>query len=98
MSADAISAAAGAILSLLFTYVPVLKNAFDRLSTNGQRLAMVGLLLLASIVLTLWTCSDPKSGGMAVCLGSSWRAAAQSFLFAAMANQSTHRLSPKADE
>lgn len=96
MEAQALSAVAGMILSVLINYVPGLNTAFDRMSANGQRLAMAGLLALAAIGTALWQCTDPAAGGMGVCLGTTnWRAVVSAFVFALMANQAADRISPK---
>ena len=97
MGPDTLSAIAGAILSLLMNYIPGLNTWFDKMSANGQRLAMAGLLALAAVGSAVWTCTSPEAGGLSICLGeTNWRAVIQAFVFATMANQATDRISPKA--
>lgn len=99
MSPELIAATAGVILSLLMNYIPGLNTAFDRLSANGQRLAMAALLLITSIGIAIWTCTDPEQGGLSICLGdTNWRAVVQAFIFALIANQASDRISPKPRE
>lgn len=99
MSPELIAAIAGVILSLLMNYIPGLNSAFDKLSANGQRLAMAGLLALASAGIAIWTCTDPGAGGLSICLGATnWRAVVQAFIFALIANQASDRISPKPRE
>ena len=96
MTPEILAATAGAILSLLLNYIPGLNTAFDRLSANGQRAAMAGLLLVAAVGTAIWTCTSPEAGGLTICLGGTdWRAVVQAFIFALIANQSVDRISPK---
>lgn len=99
MSPEVLAATAGAILSLLMNYIPGLNSAFDRLSANGQRAVMAGLLLVAAVGTALWTCTSPEVGGVGICLGGTdWRAVFQAYVFALIANQSVDRISPKPRE
>lgn len=99
MSPEALSALAGAILSLLMNYFPGVNTAFDRMSPDKQRAVMAVLLAVAAVGLAVWTCTDPAAGGVGICLGATnWRAVAQAFVFALMANQATDRISPKPRE
>lgn len=99
MSPEALSALAGALLSVLMNYVPGLSAALDRLTADAQRLVMAALLAVAAVGMAIWTCTDPAAGGLKICLGeTNWRAVVQSFVFALMANQATDRISPKPRE
>jgi hypothetical protein len=64
MSPAAIAATAGAVLSLLFNYVPKLNTKFDTLTPDMQRGIMGLLILLTSIGMALWQCSDSSSSVM----------------------------------
>lgn len=83
MSPEAIAAAAGAVLSLLFNYIPGLNSRFDRLSADQQRLSMAGLLAVTAIGMAIWTGN------------SDWRAILTNFVFALIANQGIDRIAPK---
>ncbi|MFU8772146.1 MAG: hypothetical protein ACNA8H_06975 [Anaerolineales bacterium] len=48
MNADTLSAIAGALLSLAFSYIPGLQARFDPLDGVYKRLIMLGLLVLAA--------------------------------------------------
>lgn len=98
MNPETLSAFAGSLLSLLFNYFPGLNTAFDRLAPNLQRLVMSFLLLISSIILALWTCTDQTATNTTfpTCFSSlNWRQVIQSFVFALMSNQATDRISPK---
>jgi len=91
-----LAAIAGGILSLLMNYVPGLKDRFDRLSANGQRAAMAGLLLVAAVLTPVWSCWKPEAGGLGACLrGTDWQAVLQAYFYALVSNQSVDRISPK---
>lgn len=101
---DFISALAGAIISLLATYIPGLKSRFDKLSTEGKQGVMALLLIVSSVFLAYWRCSlggkdyiDPSFPDLCLSGNINWRTVGQSLFFALSANQSTHRISPKVD-
>jgi len=48
MDADGLSLIAGAILSLIFSYVPGLNSKFANLQTEYKRLIMLGLVVLTA--------------------------------------------------
>lgn len=97
MSAELISAIAGGLLSLGFSYIPGLNVWFAGLESIYKRLIMAGLLVLVSAVVfglscTSWaaawgiaiTCDQP---GLQMLIGS--------FLAALVANQATYQISPE---
>ena len=95
MSAESLSAIAGLLLSLVFSYVPGLAPRFDALDGTTKRLVM--LLLLAAVsaaafllscngVLPLVTCDKPGALGLL-----------QTFIAALVANQGTYLVSPARD-
>jgi hypothetical protein len=101
---DFISALAGAIISLLATYIPGLKTRFDKLSTEGKQGVMAITLVISSVFLAYWRCSlggkdyiDPSFPDLCLSGNINWRTVGQSLFFALSANQSTHRISPKVD-
>lgn len=97
LSPAAIAATAGALLSLLFNYVPGLNTRFDRLSADTQRLVMGVVLLVSAIGMALWQCSDQSMSVISsVCDGGiNWRAILTNTVFALVGNQSADRISPK---
>lgn len=97
MSAELISAIAGGLLSLGFSYIPGLNVWFAGLESIYKRLIMAGLLLLVSAAVfglgcTSWaagwgieaTCDQP---GLQVMIGA--------FIAALVANQATYQISPE---
>jgi hypothetical protein len=97
MTAEQLSAIAGAILSLVFSYVPGIYKKYQPLSEEIKRLIMLALLVLTctgiyALACTSWgaylystvTCDQP---GLFQLI---W-----SLVLAIMANQSTYRISPR---
>src|SRR4030043_1887772 len=93
MTSETLLIILGAVLSLLFSYVPGLANWFNPLDENKKRLIMLGMLVVitASVfglscagVINAVTCDKPGAMGLLT-----------AFLFALMANQGTNALSPK---
>jgi hypothetical protein len=97
LSASAIAAVAGAVLSLLFNYIPGLNTAFDRLSADKQRMVMGLVILVTAVGMAIWQCSDStSSSAISYCQnGMDWRVILQNAVFALIGNQSTDRISPK---
>lgn len=97
LSPAAIAATAGALLSLLFNYVPGLNKRFDLLSADMQRTVMGVVLLVSAIGMALWQCSDQSASVMSsMCEGGiNWRAILTNTVFALVGNQSADRISPK---
>lgn len=96
MNPELLSSMAGAILSLLVSYVPGLNTAYDKLNPTAKRLVMAALVAVAAIVSAAWSCSSPESKEtIRACLaGASWRTYVQSVIAALVANQAMHRISP----
>lgn len=96
MTPEIISATAGVLLSLAFSYIPGLNTAYDKLSTTSKKLVMAGLLAIAAVGTAAWTCSSNESDSFGMCLsGFDWRSVVTAFVLALMANQATHRISPQ---
>jgi hypothetical protein len=97
MPPEAIATTAGAVLSLLFNYIPGLNSRFDRISPDMQRTVMGVLILVTSIGMALWQCSDSSSSVMSTLCedGINWRAVLTNAIFALVGNQSADRISPK---
>lgn len=92
MDPTLISSIAGAILSLLFSYVPGLRDKFEQLSPDHKRLAMLGLLLLVVLGALGLSCIN-KSTAFTCDEAGLWQAL-EAFLAAAIANQTAYALSP----
>lgn len=91
-----LAALAGALLSLLFEYVPGLSGWYDTKSETVKRLIMlVAIVAVAagtfglSCFNTPWVYVECTSAGLVELLGA--------VLFAIIGNQSTHRLTKKAE-
>ncbi|NMC12674.1 MAG: hypothetical protein GYA34_07295 [Chloroflexi bacterium] len=102
MSAEMLAAIAGALLSLLFSYVPGLSDWYASLGAaqNDQgtrkRLVMLGLLALVAAGSFGLSCAGWGTGyGLELsCDQQGVMGLLQALLLAAMANQATHRLTP----
>lgn len=94
---DIISAIAGALLSLVFSYVPGAKSWFDSLDGAHKRLVMLGMLALAAVLVMGLACSGLAGdfGVQATCDRSGIVALIRVFIAAAIANQTTFLLSPQ---
>ena len=93
---DPLSATAGLVLSLAFSYIPGLSGAYAKLSETTKMLIMAVLLACVALGSVLWTCrSASVIGG---CVSESWGGYFQAFISALVANQAAHRLSPQTAE
>lgn len=108
---DVISGLAGAMLSLVFSYVPGVKEWFEGLDGTQKRLVMLGLLVLAAVMLMVLACSGlavdfgvqaapPESTpvGVLACDRAGIVALVRAFLAAAVVNQTAYMLTPKSGE
>jgi O-antigen/teichoic acid export membrane protein len=93
MNATELSAIAGVILSLAFSYLPGLSGWFDEKNPTEKRLLMAVVLLVATAaifglscagVLTVASCNQPGALGLVSAL-----------IAALVANQATYTISPK---
>lgn len=93
MNATELSAIAGVVLSLAFSYIPGLSGWFDAKEPTAKRLIMAGVLAAATFaifvlscasVLTLATCDQPGAIGLVT-----------AFIAALVANQATYSISPR---
>lgn len=94
MTPEKISAAAGIVLSLLFSYAPVLKDWYDQLTPTPKRLLMLALLILTTLGSLLWTCRADLSA----CVAFNWETYLTALIAAAIANQAAFALSPLSPE
>lgn len=93
---DVIAAIAGAVLSLVFSYVPGAKGWYEGLDGTYKRLVMLGLLALAVLVELGLACSGLGAdfGLQVSCDRAGFVALARAFFAALMANQATYLISP----
>jgi hypothetical protein len=97
MTAEQLSAIAGAILSLVFSYVPGIYKKYQPLSEEIKRLIMLGLLVLTCIGIYALACTKWGAylGITVTCDQPGLVQLIWSLVLAIMANQSTYRLSPR---
>jgi len=93
MTSETLLIILGAVLSLLFSYIPGLASWYQPLDETKKRLIMLGLL--AVITVTIFGLSCTKYFEWVECSEQGAMGLLTSFIFAAMANQATNSLSPK---
>lgn len=84
---------AGASLSLLFRYTPVLKDKFDKLAFTEKQIVMAIVLLVTSVAMALWICSGLVPDAVLICEGQGriqWQAVFSVYLKALIANQAVY--------
>ena len=93
MTAEQLSAIAGLVLSLLFSYVPSLSDWYAPLDPTKKRLIMLGLLVLAAAGVYALSCEQimpfvtcDKAGALTLI---------SAFITAMVANQAVYKLSPR---
>ncbi len=94
MTPEQIAAIAGVVLSLAFSYVPGLKDWFDRLSGDYKRLVMLGLMFGVVAVIFGLSCA-----GLLATFACTWLGAWDAFwllILAAIGNQTAYSLTPRA--
>lgn len=98
MSSDKLSALAGVVLSLAFSYIPGLKTWFGGLSSTGKRLVMLAALLIVAGGSFGLSCAGVLDGALAtpavLCEQRGAMEIAWAFVAALVANQATYQLSP----
>lgn len=97
MTSEGISAAAGVILSLSFSYVPKLNQRYSDLSPEAKRLIMLGLLALVAIGAFGLTCSRAPFEALktVTCDQAGAWGLGRALITAVVANQATFLISPK---
>jgi hypothetical protein len=94
MTAETLSAVAGVVLSLAFSYVPGLAPWFGQLEATMKRLVMAGSLLIVSIVVVALSCWNITP--LVACTQDGIVALVSAFLAALVANQAAYLISPRA--
>lgn len=93
MTADLLSAIAGVVLSLAFSYVPGVSGWFDALEATRKRLTMAVLLLLTTAGAFGLSCAGVID--VAACTQTGAWSMVSAFIAALVANQATYLISPK---
>lgn len=88
-----LAAVAGIVLSLLFSYVPGMRDWFDALEGTYKRLLMLALLALVSIGIFVLGCAGVVQG-IPCTQDGGWQLV-QLFIAAAIANQTAYSFAPK---
>lgn len=91
MTATELSAAAGIVLSLAFSYTPKLKDWFNGKDLTTKRLIMLLLLVVVTAGALLYKCGVAD----AACITANWHDYAVALVAAAITNQTTYQLSPQ---
>lgn len=93
---EEISAMAGAILSLVFSYVPKVNEWFGKLDGTQKRLVMLVLLLAAVLIQLGLACAGLGADFelKATCNREGIVMLVRAFIMAAVANQTTYMLTP----
>lgn len=90
-----IAAVAGIVISLICSYFPVVSLRFAELDEGQKQLIMIGFMLMVTIVLFLLGCSGLILIPAFVCNQQTAISFFWLFFYAVVANQTTHRISPK---
>lgn len=96
MTAELLSAIAGVLLSLAFSYLPGISDWFDKLNPTRKRLVMAGLLVVAAVGTFGLSCAGVIND--AACTQAGAWALASTFITALVANQATYSISPRKAE
>jgi hypothetical protein len=97
MSAETLSLAAGALLSLAFSYVPGLSGSFELLEPTHKRLVLLGLLLLIAAMVQGMACLGWAAawGISLTCDQSGFAGLVEQLVIAIIANQGVYAISPR---
>lgn len=95
LTPETLSALAGVVLSLFFSYVPGANTWYAAQAPVSKRLIMAGLLLVVAIFSVLLSCSSILP--LIVCEKAGFLAIAQVFVAALIANQTAFLISPPTD-
>lgn len=90
MTPEMIVAIAGIFLSVLFEYVPKLESWYNALEKQVKAAIMAGAVTLVVVALILLSCYGPYS--YFSCEEAGFWQAAELWILALVANQTTHRL------
>jgi len=97
MSAEGLSLIAGAVLSLLFSYVPGLNTWFDGVAAEYKRLLMAGLSLLAAGAVYGLACAGlgAQFGLVVTCDQTGAISLVSAWVLTLIANQGVYAVTPR---
>lgn len=94
MSVETLSLVAGALLSLLFSYVPGLRGWFDAKDPIVKRLIMAAALLVVAVAVFGASCANlPLPGVQIECSTAGIWPLVEVYLLALVANQAAYQIS-----
>jgi hypothetical protein len=94
---EELSAAAGVLLSLGFSYLPGVKEKFSALQPTQKRLVVLALLLAAALGTFALGCLRPGWLASSACSEDGAWALLRIFVVAVIANQAAFEISPRSD-
>ena len=93
MTVETLSLAAGALLSLLFSYIPGISGWFDAKEPTVKRLIMAGALLVIALLVFGAGCANLQIPGIQIeCSTEGAWLLVQVYLLALVANQGTYQI------
>lgn len=87
-----LAAVAGALLSLIFRYVPGLSGWYEKQDSQRKSLVMLGCLVLAALGMYGASCWQVFEVPGLSCTDGAWRTLLGAFLAALAANQTTYTI------
>lgn len=99
MTAEELAGIAGMVLSLVFSYVPGLRQRYGALDGNRKRLVMLVALAVTALGVYGLACTGlgPDFGLAVTCDRQGAVALVQAFVMALVANQATYALTPRGE-
>lgn len=97
MSATTLSLIAGTMLSLVFSYLPGMRELFDNLEPTEKRLVMLGFLVITAITVQSLACLGwgVEWGISLTCDRAGLAGLLEQLVIAIIANQSVYAISPR---
>ncbi len=93
MTVETVSLAAGAVLSLLFSYVPGVSEWFGKQTPTIKRLIMAAALLVVSLAVFGAACANLQIPGSTIeCSAQGAWLLVQTYLLALVANQAAYQI------
>lgn len=96
MTSDLLASISGIVLSLLFSYIPGVRQWYNALAGESKRLVMAGLLLAVAVGVFALACAGYT--GAATCDERGAVGLVRILVLALVANQSTYLLSTSSQE
>lgn len=97
MTIELLSTLAGGLLSLLFSYFPGLSQRYNDFSPDNQRFVMLGALFVVALGILGLSCgglSGQYGLPVVTCDSTGIQEVVKIFVYALIANQAVHRLTP----